>query len=175
MAKPNEKPAGEPRLLARAARHRLVDVSRKPPPIAVADVMTALGGRPLGIRPGDDKAPVALLTIRRGLAGHRGHRQPRRDRPPQGVSGAGCQRADTLGAGTHPARPDQGVGGGWFRGLAGQPVNRRGRLHLDRHAKLTPVGLSSAESIGGGDVRDCSFMSPVRRARRTMDGGCMDS
>jgi hypothetical protein len=67
MAKPNEKPASEPRLIARTARHGLVDVSRRPPPIAVADVMTALGGRPLGIKPGDDKAPLALLTIRDAL------------------------------------------------------------------------------------------------------------
>jgi hypothetical protein len=67
MAKPNEKPAGEPRLVARTERHRLVDVLHRPPPIAVADVMTALGGRPLGIKPGDDKAPVALLAIRDAL------------------------------------------------------------------------------------------------------------
>jgi hypothetical protein len=67
MAKPNEKPAGEPRLLARTARHRVVDVSHKPPPIAVADVMAALGGRPLGIKAADDMAPVALLTIRDAL------------------------------------------------------------------------------------------------------------
>jgi len=39
----------------------------KPPTLAAADVMTALGGRPLGINPGDDKAPVALLTIRDAL------------------------------------------------------------------------------------------------------------
>ena len=64
MAKLNEKPAGEPRLVARNARHRLVDVSHKPPPIAVADVMAAFGGRPLGIKAGDDNAPIALLTIR---------------------------------------------------------------------------------------------------------------
>jgi hypothetical protein len=64
MAKLNENPAGGPRLITRTARHRLVDVSRKPPPIGVADVMTALGGRPLGTKSGDDKAPVALLTIR---------------------------------------------------------------------------------------------------------------
>jgi hypothetical protein len=67
MAKPNDKPAGEPRLIARTARPRLVDVSRKPPPIAVADVMMALGGRPLGVRSGDDNAPIALLTIRDAL------------------------------------------------------------------------------------------------------------
>ena len=67
MAKPNEKPAGEPRLIARTARQRLVDVSHKPPPIAVADVMTALGGRPLGLTSGDDNAPFALLTIRDAL------------------------------------------------------------------------------------------------------------
>ena len=67
MAKPNEKPTSGLRLSARTARRRLVDVSRKPPPIAVADVMTALGGRPLGIKSGDDKAPVALLTIRDAL------------------------------------------------------------------------------------------------------------
>lgn len=67
MAKRNEKPASEPRLIARTARHRLADVSRKPPPIAVADVMTALGGYPLGTQSGDDKAPVALLTIRDAL------------------------------------------------------------------------------------------------------------
>jgi hypothetical protein len=40
MAKPNETPADEPRLMARTARHHLVDVSHKPPPIAVADVVT---------------------------------------------------------------------------------------------------------------------------------------
>jgi len=67
MAKPNEMPAGEPRLIAGSARHRLVDVSHKPPPIAVAGVTTALGGRPLGRNTGDDKAPVALLTIRDAL------------------------------------------------------------------------------------------------------------
>jgi hypothetical protein len=67
MAKPNEKPAGEPRLVARTERHRLVDVSHRPPPIAVADVMTALGGRTLGIKPGADKASVALLAIREAL------------------------------------------------------------------------------------------------------------
>jgi hypothetical protein len=67
MAKLNENPAGEPRLTTRTARHRLVDVSRKAPPIAVADMMTALGGRPLGTKSGDDKAPVALLTIRDAL------------------------------------------------------------------------------------------------------------
>ena len=67
MAKPNEKPAGEPRLIARTARHRLVDVPHKPPPIAVAKVMAAFGGRPLGMTSGDDNAPVALLTIREAL------------------------------------------------------------------------------------------------------------
>jgi hypothetical protein len=67
LAKPNETAAGEPRLMARTARHHLVDVSHKPPPIAVADVVTALGGRSLGINAGDDKAPVALLTIRDAL------------------------------------------------------------------------------------------------------------
>jgi hypothetical protein len=67
MAKPNETQAGEPRLVAGAARHRLVDASHKPPAIAVADVMTALGGRPLGIQQGDDNAPVALLAIRDSL------------------------------------------------------------------------------------------------------------
>ncbi len=67
MAKPNETPAGEPRLIARTARHRLVDVSRKPPPIAVADVIAAFGGRSLGTNAGDDKAPLALLTIRDAL------------------------------------------------------------------------------------------------------------
>jgi hypothetical protein len=68
MAKPNEKPAGDPRLVARTERHPLVDVSHTPPPIAVADVMTALGGgRTLGINPGDDEAPVALLTLRDAL------------------------------------------------------------------------------------------------------------
>jgi len=67
MAKPNETAAGETRLMARTARHHLVDVSRKPPPIAVADVVAALGGRSLGINAGDDKAPVALLTIRDAL------------------------------------------------------------------------------------------------------------
>jgi hypothetical protein len=67
IAKPIEKPASETRLMARTARHRQVDVSHKPPPIAFADVITALGGRPLGIKQGDDKAPVALLTIRDAL------------------------------------------------------------------------------------------------------------
>jgi hypothetical protein len=67
MAKPNENPAGESRLIARTARRRLVDVSRRPPPIGIADVMTALGAHPLGIKSGDDKAPVALLTIRDAL------------------------------------------------------------------------------------------------------------
>jgi hypothetical protein len=67
MENPNGKPAREPRLLTRNARHRLVDVSCKPSPIAVADVMMTFGGRPLGINSGDDKAPIALLTIRDGL------------------------------------------------------------------------------------------------------------
>jgi sugar phosphate isomerase/epimerase len=67
MAKPNDKPAAEPRLIARTARHRLVDVSRKPPLVAVADVVAAFGARALGINSGDDKAPVALLTIRDAL------------------------------------------------------------------------------------------------------------
>jgi hypothetical protein len=67
MGKPNERPASEPRLVAQTARHRLVDVSRKPPPILAADVMTALGGRPPGVDLGDDKAPAALLTIRDAL------------------------------------------------------------------------------------------------------------
>ncbi len=67
MANRNSQPAGEPRLIARTARDRLVDISRKPPPIAVADVMAALGGRPLGMQSGDDKAPLALLAIRDAL------------------------------------------------------------------------------------------------------------
>jgi hypothetical protein len=67
MAKLNEKPAGEPRMMARTARHRLVDVSRKPPPLAGADVMTAFEARPPGMKLGDDKAPLALLTIRDAL------------------------------------------------------------------------------------------------------------
>jgi len=67
MAQPNENAANEPRLVAHTARHRLVDVSHKPPPVAAADVITAFGGRPLAINPGDDKAPVALPTIRDAL------------------------------------------------------------------------------------------------------------
>jgi hypothetical protein len=67
MAQPNEEPANEPRLVARTARHRLVDVSHKPPPVAVADVITALGGRPLANKPTDDNAPLALPTIRNTL------------------------------------------------------------------------------------------------------------
>ena len=53
--------------MVRTARRGLVDVSHKPPPIAAADVMTAFSGRPLGIKLGDDKAPLALLTIRGAL------------------------------------------------------------------------------------------------------------
>ena len=67
MANPNENPAGEPRLVARNALHQLVDTSHKPPPTAIAEVMTAFGGHPLDAHRGDDKAPVALLTIRDAL------------------------------------------------------------------------------------------------------------
>jgi hypothetical protein len=64
MAKPSETRVGEPRLVTRVARDRFVDTSHKPPPIAVANVVSALGGRPVGMHLGNDKAPVALLAIR---------------------------------------------------------------------------------------------------------------
>jgi len=67
MGKTTEKPADQPRLVARNARHRLVDVSHKPPGIPAASVIAAFRGRPLGMNVGEDIAPTALLTIRDAL------------------------------------------------------------------------------------------------------------
>jgi hypothetical protein len=61
---PNDEIPRETRLTARTARQRLQNVSHVPARIPVADVVTALGARPVGLRLDDDSAPIALLTIR---------------------------------------------------------------------------------------------------------------
>jgi hypothetical protein len=157
MAKPNEKPAGGPRLVARTARHHLVDISHRPPPIAVADVMTALGGRPLGLKPGDDNAPVALPTIRDALM-----RRLRTTLP-----------TDLVGRRSPAARPGLGRGGdvvGGFRcplsspSIADRaPAGYQPATH-DFHARVT-LDHSIDCAIGASGLRCCGRCGHERGSR----------
>jgi len=63
----NDKARKATKLVARTARSKLKNVSRKPTPVPVDDVIAALGGRPLGVSVGNATAPVALLAIRDAL------------------------------------------------------------------------------------------------------------
>lgn len=59
--------AGGIKLVARTARNTLKNTSRKPIPLPIRDVVTALNGRPLAMKVGNTGAPVALLAIREAL------------------------------------------------------------------------------------------------------------
>lgn len=65
-ARPTSQP-DRTRLVARSARDRLVDVSRKPAPAPAEHVIAAFGGKSLGRPFGDTAAPVTLLAIRDAL------------------------------------------------------------------------------------------------------------
>jgi hypothetical protein len=67
MEKSSDKPRHHVKLVGRAARERLRNVSRKPPAIDPQDVVAAFNGRPLSMAVGNSRAPEMLLAVRDAL------------------------------------------------------------------------------------------------------------